>query len=494
MKTCTVRRRFWATEADSATVEVDLEPGFGIPKGAIIYFIENNSDTDAFDTSLGFRNCGIGFVGSGVTECVIFTLQDGVNPTSSQRAHFGTRFISATNTARAVTHYRVDVVTFSADKISLTFTNQTPQTNGHLEALIWAVTGDDVTVGVGYSTFNSTNGSTREYSGLSFQPDLVFLASSNNTLNQSVSADAFFSFGAATRSPLQQAGVGWSYRTNVATVEGTLRESSTFISQFATGRAALSNITNGGWTVTTTGTITANTVYNFFAIKSQSPSDFALLNVNTPTSTGVNFTGLGTTGFIPETLLGACTFAQTRDSGLITNATGASGFGLLAGTATSYSKLYNGAGTITYSTANSTVTGSSTVFWKFFPGTRLYTLSGEFIGTVSTVASATSLTLVANPSFNGTGQNYTFSSFRQGCLLIGDNDASTGSQVYSQASSRLYTVADGTPSVVVQGYLNDFDTRAGLQIGYSTVSASQTFGWIVACKNQTNSRRRARLS
>jgi hypothetical protein len=493
MKTCTVRRRFWATEADNATVEVDLEPGFGIPKGAIIYFVENNSNTDAFDTSLGSRNCGVGFVGSGSTVCLNFTLQDGSNPTSSRRSHSGTRFVSAASTA-AVSFYRVDNVTFSVDKISLAFVNQTPQTDGHLEALIWAVTGEDVTVGVGFSTFNTTNGSTREYSGLSFRPDLVFVASSNNTLNQSLAADVFFSLGAATRSPLQQAGIGWSYRNAVATVEGTIRESSTFISQFATGRAALSNITTGGWTVTTTGTITANTVYNFFAVKSQSPSDFALLNVNTPTSTGANFTGLGSTGFIPETLLGACTFAQTRDSGLITNATGASGFGLLAGTATSYSKLYNGAGTITYSTANSTVTGSSTVFWKFFPGTRLYTLSGVLIGTVSTVASATSLTLVANPSFNGTGQNYTFSSFRQGCLLIGDNDASTGSQVYSQASSRLYTVADGTPSVVVQGYLDDFNTRSGVQIGYSTVSASSTFGWIVACKNQTNSRRRARLS
>jgi hypothetical protein len=494
MKTCTVRRRFWATEADNATVEVDLEPGFGIPKGAIIYYIENNSDTDIFNTALGFRNCGVGFVGSGSTVCSIFTIQDGVNPTASQRAHASTRFIAATNSARSVTHYRVDVVTFAADKISLAFINQTPQTDGHLDVLIWAVTGDDVSVGVGFTSFNSTNGSTRVYSGLSFQPDLVFISSVNTTLNQSLSGDAFFSLGAATRSPLQQAGVGWSYRNAVATIECTMRESSTFVSQFATGRAALSNITTGGWTMTTTGTITANTVYNFFAIKSNSPSDFALLNVNTPTSTGANFTGLGSTGFIPETLIGACTFAQTRDSGLITNATGASGFGLLAGTATSYSKLYNGAGTITFSTANATVTGSSSVFWKFHPGTRLYTISGALIGTVSTVASATSLTLTANPSFSGTGQNYTFSSFRQGCLLIGDNDGATGSQVYSQASSRLYTVADGTPSVVVQGYLNDFDTRSGIQIGYSTVSASSTFGWIVACKNQTNSRRRARVS
>ena len=61
MKTCVVRRRFYSTEADNRTVTVELEPGFGTPKAAIILYTENNADTDSFDTTLQYKNFGVGF-------------------------------------------------------------------------------------------------------------------------------------------------------------------------------------------------------------------------------------------------------------------------------------------------------------------------------------------------------------------------------------------------------------------------------------------------
>lgn len=504
MKTCVVRRRFWATEADNATVDVDLEPGFGIPKGVVIFYVENNAATDAFDTTLGFRNFGVGFCGAGSTIVCNIGLQDGVTTTASHRSHFTSRFISASTSDRTTaTHYRVDTLTFLNDRIRLAFLNQTPQTNGHLDTLIWAVTGDDVTVGVGISSFSTTTGTTRLYSQLAFQPDFVLVASINTTSAQTISGDAIFSLGAATRSPLKQSGVGWFYANAATTINTVIRESDSAITQLpATGgavvSAAISNITTGGWTMTNTGGFTANTAYNFFAIKGFSPSDFAILDINTPTTTGVNFTGLGSTGFVPETVLGMSTFVQTRNATQTTGATGSEGFSVFAGTATSFSKLYNGDGTATYSTVSTTVTGTGSTFWKLNLGDRLYTTGGDLIGTVSTVSSATSLTLTANAALNGTGVNYATSTFRQGSVSIGDSDGfvitTNQNRVYSQMSSRLYNVPRALLTNPVQGYLDLFDTRPGLQINYTAVNAAATFGWLAAFKSTDANRRRGIIS
>jgi hypothetical protein len=63
MKVCTVRRRFWATEAVNAIVTIDAEPNFGFPKAAILQMVECSAGLDAFDTTLADRNLGIIFVG-----------------------------------------------------------------------------------------------------------------------------------------------------------------------------------------------------------------------------------------------------------------------------------------------------------------------------------------------------------------------------------------------------------------------------------------------
>jgi len=500
MKTCVVRRRFWATEADNATVDVDLEPNFGTIKGCIIFYIENNAATDAFDTTLRFRNVGVGFASTNTYVTNIITLEDAAaTGTSTQKAHSNANFISATSTDRNTVHYRCTSATFATDKIRFVFANQSPQTNGHLDALIWAISGEEISVGVGFSSFSTNTGTSRIYSQLNFQPDIIFISSSNTTLNQSVTGDSNFSFGVATRSPLQQSCLGWWYQNSVGTTNQVIRESNTSITNFPANAgsvvtAAIGSIGANGWTMTNTGTFGTNIVYNFFAIAGISPSDFALLNVDTPTGTGSNFSGLGSSGFIPETVIGMTSYVQTRDATQSSSATGADGFGLCAGVATSHTKLYNGNGTITYNAVGSAVTGTGTTFFKFFSGTRLYTTDGSLIGTVSTATGNTALTLTANALLTGTGQSYVYSDFRQGTLSIGDNDNTAGATVYSQISSRLYTVAEGTPSVVVQGSLVTPDTRNGLQISYSTVDVNPTFGWLAAFKNQTTSRRRGGIS
>jgi hypothetical protein len=494
MKTCVVRRRFWATEADNATVDIDLEPNFGVPKGAAIFFVENNAATDAFETALASRNIGVTFVGTGGTFCVNIALDDNVNPTVTGRAQ-SLNAINAFSGDRATVFYRATTATFQQDKIRLLFANQTPQVDGHLDAFIWAVTGDDVTVGVGFSTFSTTTGTSRIYSGLGFTADFVFVASANTTLSQSVGGSVL-SFGAATRLPLQQSSVGWFNANGAGTAECVLRVSDTAITQFpGTGgaqvNATIGTFTANGWTMTNNGSFTANTVYNFLAVKSNSPTDFAILNINTPTATGASFSGLGSSGFIPETVIGMGTTAATRDLTLTTRTTGADGFSIFAGSATSYTKLYNGNGTITYSTASSTVSGTATTFWKFHPGTTLYTVGGSLIGTVSTVASLTSLTLTGTALLTGTATSYTYSTYRQGALLFGDRDGNTANTlVFSGVASKMYSVANSQPSIQIEGTLNEFDTRPGIPIDYTLVRGVPTFGWIAAFKNFDDVRRR----
>lgn len=118
MKTCVVRRRFYSTEADNATVSVELEPGFGTPKAAIIIYTENNANTDSFDTTLEYKNFGVGFSDGTNKNSIDFTFRDNVGATDTQVAHSSTRFISASTSDRSTTHYRVDTVSFAEDKIN----------------------------------------------------------------------------------------------------------------------------------------------------------------------------------------------------------------------------------------------------------------------------------------------------------------------------------------------------------------------------------------
>ncbi len=501
MKTCVVRRRFYSTEANNATVSVELEPGFGIPKAAIVIYTENNAATDSFDTTLQYKNFGVGF-SDGTNENVItFTFRDAQAASDTQISHYNSRFISAVTSARTTTHYRVDVVSFVEDKINLTFTSATPQTNGHLEALFWVISGDDVSAAVGVSSYNTTSGLSRAYSGLSFAPDLVFIAGGLTGLNATTSTDAIFSFGVAKRTTGQQCNTAFWNDDGADPFALATRVSNTQINSYISAAASVVSATIGsfsanGWTMTNVGTFAADRVYNFLAIKSADPNnDFALLtDFNTFTGTGRTFVGLGSTGFPPDTLIGSLSYASTRNAIQTTSATGADSLNIFAGTATSYSKLYNGTGTITYSTASTSVTGAGTSFFYFYPGVRLYTPDGSQIGQVSSVTNATSLTLTANALLSGTSQAFTHSNFRQNSISItefdGDSNETTSNTLISSQMFTIPTVS----AVQFQAYLDTPNTAPGFYYNVTNSDATSRVGWILASNDRGNlNRRRGRM-
>ena len=503
MKTCVVRRRFWALEADNRTVRVQTEPGFGTPKACMIMYAEVNAATDAFSTALAQRNLGIGFVGpkgDGVAtileHCAHITVRDNQSPTQGRRQNFNTRAINC-HTNTGTLYYRVDTVTFGTDFADFTFTDQTPQTNGHLEAIITFFGGDDITVGIGTVPMAGTAGGTVTYSALNFRPDVIIGASVISALNTGLTDDCRISFGAATRSPLAQKSVYWHYENNADPIDCMSVNAPSALVTYSTSTSAgpynhtISGITTGGFTLTSSASDSgSNNNFIFLAIKGASPEHFALTNLNTSTATGEVFTSLGSTGFIPKTLIGAAVNA-TADNTRTNTSPGADSIQFFGGNRSNDSLYFDGVGTISASTGSPTVTGTGTSFYRYAPGFKLYNHTNSLIGTISTVGSQTSITLTANAAINASaGSTFVYSDQGQHCISFGDEDGNnSNSFVFSQMSSRLIALSrssGGSPSDIVEASLVNFDTRPGFTLNYTLANASARKGWILAFENTDN--------
>jgi hypothetical protein len=503
MKTCVVRRRFWSAEATGRAVRVQTEPGFGTPKACMVMYAEINAATDAFDTALAQRNLGIGFAGprgDGVStileHCAHITVADNQGTTLGRRQNFNTRVINAHNNTGGTVYYRVDTVAFGTDFADFTFTALTPQTNGHLEAIITFFGGDDITVGIGTVPMAGTAGGTVTYSALNFQPDVVIGASVISALNAGLTDDCRMSFGAATRSPAVQKSVYWHYENAAGSVDcmSVYAPSSLVTYSTSTGVGpyshTISNITTGGFTLTSSDAASgSNNNFIFLAIKGASPTHFALRDLNTATTTGQVFTGLGSTGFVPKTLIGGAVNATADDTRTNTSP-GADSIQFFGGNRSNDSLYFDGVGTISASTASATVTGTGTSFYRYAPGFKLYNTSNSLIGTISTVGSQTSITLTANSAINvSAGSNFVYSDQGQYCISFGDEDAAGTSVVFSQMSGKLLSLSRSsgdTPSNLVDANLVDFDSRPGFTLDYTLANASARKGWILAFENTEN--------
>lgn len=503
MKTCVVRRRFWSLEADGRVVRVQTEPGFGTPKACMIMYAEINAATDAFDTALAQRNLGIGFVGprgDGVAtileHCAHITVADNQGTTLGRRQNFNTRAINAHNNTGGTVYYRVDTVAFGTDFADFTFTNVTPQTNGHLEAIITFFGGDDITVGIGTVPMSGTSGGSVTYSALNFQPDVVIGASVITALNAGQTDDCRISFGAATRSPSLQKSVYWHYENAAGAVNCMSVYSPSDLVTYSTSTGVgpyhhdISNITTGGFTLTSDAAASgSNNNFIFLAIKGASPTHFALRDLNTATATGEVFTSLGSTGFVPKTVLGGAVNATANDT-RTTTSPGADSMQFFGGNRSNDSLYFDGVGTISASTASATVTGTGTSFYRYAPGFKLYTTDNSLIGTISTVGSQTSITLTANSAINvSAGSGFVYSNQGQYCISFGDEDAAGTSVVFSQMSGKLLSLSRSsgdTPSNLVDANLVDFDSRPGFTLNYTLANASARKGWILAFKDTDN--------
>jgi hypothetical protein len=509
MKSCTIRRRFWTAEAAGAAVTVDLEPGFGTPQACLIFYTENSLPVAIGDTTLASRNIGIGMVGpadSRVSSTLIYrtctgTMTDNVSPASVRRQDSNSRYIVAQNAGGTI-FWQFATASFSADKATFTPSASTPQTNGHIEAIMTFFTGTGFSVGIGNSSFSPTAGGTRVFSGLSWQPDVVFVASTINVLNAGSTDDFRFSFGCATRSPLKQKGIYLHQENSAAGATALMGavSSSTIMIPYSTVAGAtvnthtISNINATGWTFTSSDAAGgSNGSYIYMAMSTGNPADFALVDILTPAASGDQFTGLGSSGFIPKTVLGAqtnCPTDNTREQ----QRPNADSISLFSGNRGGQTLYWNGTGTISTSTGSSVITGTNTEFYRFAPGDTIYSGFGITLGIVSTVESKTSMTMQSNVLSTLSNISYEYANLGQYSIGMGTSTGGNPMNVFSFNSRTLLNIYQGFNNIQARaqevGRLTDFDSRPGFNLNFTLVSGTPKRGWALAIADENKRRRR----
>jgi hypothetical protein len=214
--------------------------------------------------------------------------------------------------------------------------------------------------------------------------------------------------------------------------------------------------------------------------KARSANDFQLLPFITFGSTGNTTIACN---FNPQLVTG-CLSADNAWNTLDTTDDGAT-WNLFAGTGHS-SKNHTGTGTITSSTASATVTGTGTSFRQQISiGDRLFSSGYSLIGTVTAIASETSLTLSANASFtqNPTATYYYEKSCQWNLNFMADDDNSTNGAVRCRTGTELFfNATSATPTNRVDGALQNFDYRNVVPYNLS-VSTGSRYGWMMLFKN-----------
>ena len=503
MKVCVIHRRIYTGEAVNGTVTVRTEPNFGTPKCCIVVYMEANANINAYDTATAIRNFGIGFTGpagdgSGNINsfCQYQSMADNVTTTAGRKQNQNTRFIVAHN-ATGTNYYQCTAVSFSADTASLTFTATTPQTNINLDCMFIFFTGSDLTVGCGMLAMNTANAGTASVSNLIFAPDCLIASYNSTVLNTGVnygaSVEPRICFGAAVRSPTS------TQRCAAFRVDGgTTRADYTYYdnnsiaghltSATVWGDYNLTTWASNGFTITS-NTASANNNLMWMALKGQSGNDFMLVDLTSATATGNQYNYFGTTGSRVQAVLGAIVGATANNT--VANTTPAcESFNVFAAQ-NATPPLTIGVGTATSTTGTTAVTGSSTTFRDLRQGDIIYNLAGTTIGTVSSVASNTSLTLAANGAVAITNAQFTFSKPNQYCFTYGMFDGGTAAtQVFSRVSSTAIVVSRTTGVDQIIGSVSNYDTRPGFNVNYTTASTAVSLGWVLGFKDTDRSRRR----
>jgi hypothetical protein len=511
MKVCVVHRTVYSTELSAGAgvnLTVNTEPNFGTPKACIIFYAEANANVNAYDTTTPIMNYGIGFAGppgDGTTTIGEFTtfvnLQDNVTTKAGRREQSSSRVIRSRNTAGTVDYYQCTAVTFAADSATISFAAGTAQTNINMECVFVFFTGDDITVGVGSLAMNTANGGTASVSTFNFAPDCVIASFASAAANAGAATDsARLTFGAAVRTSNTQRCV--SMRADVGGTSTVNNQFYTYyddsqITGHMTSSAAWGDYTLSAWGANgftiTSNNANASNALNYLAIKGQSGNDFQLVELLSATATGNQFNSFGTTASRIQAVIGGIVGATTNNA-IASTTPNCESFNIFASQASAQINL-TGTGTATSSTGTTAITGSGTNFRLLRQGDLFQTIDNSAIGTISTVTSATALSLTANASTAITNASFTVKRPRQFCLTIGmqDNVTSTANP-FLRLSSTAIVVAKTTGVDHVIGEITDFDTRPGFNINYTTASSSVCRGWVLGFADTSRRRRGSDVS
>jgi hypothetical protein len=204
--------------------------------------------------------------------------------------------------------------------------------------------------------------------------------------------------------------------------------------------------------------------------------------------TGISFYSVG---FKPAHILGNFSHLNALNSTPTTAANGCEMLSFFTANGFQQSNI-NGVGTITSSTANATITGVGTSFLQqLSPLDLIYSTAYTLIGTVSAIASNTSLTLTANAAATVSGSSFVFEKPQQYSFSYGNvNDSGGGSNMSGRVSSSAITSFTVPTTLQAVGNIQNFNGENGFTVDYTTLTAGSRFGWYLAIRDEDFYRRR----
>ncbi len=266
MKTRIVATRIPTGQANGA-FNINLPTGFGVPKGFLVYAMDNAVQPNNFDTTTTFPCISVGFGGSNIAgtgltnACFWVSNQDAADPSSSLASFGNTVSVFSRNVGNTVRR-EWRMTGFGNDIIFGTYDSVGTQVQP-LDVVFTVFGGDDFFCAVGQTALPAAI-NTAVRVGTTFQPDAILFSH----LRPAQTADSQIHFGTALRNAaagttnvISQVGGIWRSTTGadptavVARISNTgsltLASTSTvlFQSMFATGFAVTQSSVNAGHSI-----------------------------------------------------------------------------------------------------------------------------------------------------------------------------------------------------------------------------------------------------
>jgi hypothetical protein len=498
MKTRIVSTRIPTGQANGA-FNISLPTGFGVPRGFLVYAMDNAVQPNNFDNTTTFPCISVGFGGSNIAgtgltnACVFVSNQDNVEPSDSVASFGNTVSVLTRNIAGSVLR-QWQMTGFGTDTIFGTYQATGTQVQP-LDLCFTVFGGNDFFCAVG-QTAVPPPANTRTVVGTTFQPDAILYSH----IRPAQITESGIHFGTALRNAStgattvsSQLGGIWRSTDNADPTVVRARISDTGSFNFAsTGTVLFQSMFNSGFAVTQSSANTGHSII-FLAMKagtglSTNPAFAANTFQSRASGTGISFYSVG---FKPAHILGNFSHVNALNSTPTTAANGCEMLSFFTANGFQQSNI-TGIGTFTSSTGSVTVTGVGTSFLQQLgPLDVIYNLAYQSVGTVSAIASNTSLTLTANAAITATGSSFVFEKPQQFSYSYGnDEDNGGGSNMSGRVSSSAITSFTVPTTLQAVGNIQNFNGENGFTVNYTTLTTGSRFGWYLAIRDEDFYRRR----
>ena len=516
MKTYILRRRLLTTE--SGTITLKLPANFGTPKAAIFYATNTTASDGSFSNTVAHPFISLGFAGNSgvsggthVNRSTTTMCRYNVSPLTNYTYASITYVLEHASSDNVTVYRRLTCDSFSANTITCTLTNVNTPTEV-CDLIITVLAGDDLTVGVNTIALPITLNATATFSTLTFQPDCVLFL-----YGQALTSAVGFqiNYGAALRDgSLTQRNSGLCSSYNVSTIDNRCGVNNNAVAVGRRGGTdnvnALTAFSSTGFTLTVQTSVPGAAFPVFFLALKSKITDYSLGTISTPTNATPQ-TQTISLPFVPQCILGSMTHVPSNTINARQNALNISdSISFFTAKGENISSV-RGTGTLSYNPSSSTITGTSTIFTQQISiGDKIYDPLYTLIGTVSSISSDSSLTLISNAAISPTnGSSFYYKKLSQYNVSYGNDDGEVAKVAEPAITLNLFTkinssnaiCADTAPSSAnMIGKINDFTTRNEFKIQYTTLNATAAtgalgrLGWYLAIKNTESSRRRVNIS